>query len=169
MTRDEQVAAALRLVKPDREEAEAWTAEIEEALDVIDMEVAAQVSRSRRSKEARRTLAQLRSALKRAQTLKGRLPEIVAAFEFEALDLGPHIEACERLLAEPSGPPRREALKKRLAAREAHSVLRRFGRPASITRGGLWDRLAAIFGGDVGADLYHHLRPLAKRPKPGPR
>ena len=48
----------------------------------------------------------------------------------------------------------------------ASHILDWWGRKASATRGGEWEKLAKILAGDLTIDLFDHLREVKRRPGP---
>jgi hypothetical protein len=156
MTRDQQMRAALKVLAAPRDQLGAYKEEIDDALNIVEVEVTNDGSKEWVTKKTKGKLRSFRAALRRVQAAHNALPAQVKFFAFRDLDFEKQIAVCDRLLAKPSGQPKRAATKQRLAAREARGLLMRYGHKVSVTRGGKWCELAAILYGDEMADLYHH-------------
>lgn len=141
------------------------------ALAVINVESAAtEWTDAEEAKSTKETLTSLRAAIKRAIDLRKALPDTFRQIHFGDLNLERHLKTCDQLIAakKPRGAAialQRGTRRKRLAAREARALLRKFGHPQSATRGDNWCRLAAILYGDMDADLYHQICAI-KEPRP---
>lgn len=169
MTEDKQIKEACKILGGLQAEEQ-----VKFALAAINVESAAtEWTDVEEAKSTKGTLKSLRAAIKRAIDLRKALPDTFREIHFRDLDLERHVETCDRLIGarRPQGAAndfQRGTKRKRLAAREARALLRKFARPESesTTRGGSWCRLAAILYGDKDADLYHQVCAIKRlRPK----
>lgn len=148
-----QVAAAMKLLDGRG----GARANIERAVVIIEYECNRQeFNNSEISKEAKRNLRSLISAYRRAQIAQKKVHGIWQHFYFK-IEFEPLITRADELLKRKAGPPKRDATKAHVAVREAYDLLRRFGYPVAVTRGGKWHKLSAVLNGED-TDLFHHLR-----------
>jgi hypothetical protein len=96
-------------------------------------------------------------ALIRANNARNALPPDLRPL-FADIDFKKHQDVCAELAA--PGKPKRDDYAKITAARQARLLLKKYGHPIKTTRGGTWERLAAILYGDKSADLFNQCRKL---------
>jgi hypothetical protein len=135
MTRDEQIAMALRLIGTDN-----CRADVEQMLDIIADETVETASKATKAE---------------VQVIYNALRKIRSTGIDLIPDLDKHLHACDLILRTPSKP---QAEKQRLAAAAAQELLMTHGGRLTATRGGQWDQLTAILFGDPKADMFQYIR-----------
>lgn len=177
-----QIREAMKILAPvDAVHRTHMRRDIVEALKTMDIDtVVEEHQTSLTSKQARTAFRNYKQALTRAQRAWGRLPETERLFGFKrksdakgALDFAHHIATCDYYLALRAPKPQPPAHRQKSAARHAHWLLNKWGRPAPRTPYGPWDRLSAILFGEPGRSLTRHFpakeragakaRPTAKK------
>jgi hypothetical protein len=163
MTREEQIAAALKVLAPALRSAADRVAareRIDDLLNTMGMRVAyAEAFQQLRSQAKRRALATFAAALRRADVAHRRLTEGLNFVGLDSLNfpvLQPHIATAEELLR--AKPLKRGPYRQQLAVKCARDLLTNYDLPVKTTRKGSWHRLAAILFGDKDYDLFRHMR-----------
>jgi hypothetical protein len=93
-------------------------------------------------------------------------PWFILAVTGKTLDLGREIEVAEALLDQKSRVPARDASAQKIAVAAAHELLEWWDHQPRITRGGSWAELTKILLGDLGLDVFDHLRSYKRNPGP---
>jgi hypothetical protein len=174
MTRDRQVAAAIKLIGP--EDRSQCTRFIVSALD--DIEHAKRDHRHEAdlvSKSAKIALRTHLRALRRARdTLRGlpdglkqTLEAMAKASAREQIDFAASIDMCDRVLA----LHRRSVIDfpRIKAAAWAKNIFDLQGMACPLKKKGKWPLLAALLHGTPKEDFYHHCSVYRAGPKPGPK
>jgi hypothetical protein len=122
--------------------------------------LATQRIRARQSKQAKRAIKQLSTALRRANRPRGGLPEdlrLVLGLDRMIHHLAAY-EAAHR-------KPKPDAIRKRLAAEYALDLCEHFGLRTTTARTGKFCLVAAALFGDPDVDLqYHCMKAISQKP-----
>ena len=170
MTRDQQIRKALKLLAPPTAEREECRHEIRLALDRVENFTAfARSSRASRSKKrADCRVTTLRSDGCSTPSILSIRRSSLGSISPQAFTTRTTIEAeiakAESLLAQPSAPPRRDGSRNKAAVAAAYDLLTWRGHTATVTRGGIWEKLAKILADDLTVDLFDHLRKFKQSP-----
>ena len=173
MQREKRISAALKLLKPSVADRAICETRINTAVAQIERDKdSAQYEKDVASKAARGALRSYRAALHRAQNAERALPpgmrdklalrtalQLVPSPDFPAL-----LAACDKAL-DVRQLPMKADFGRYSAAVWAGYVLQSIGVRASVTRGGIWPKLAGILYGDPKSDFYNDCQ-SAKRSKP---
>jgi hypothetical protein len=167
MAREQQVDAALELLAPPRRDRAECRHDIEFALDLVESRSRAVASHKVfGSKEGKAQLRRYRAAWREVQAAHGALDRHIRPW-FSLAETASvagtetvadrEIKKAEQIIAKPSPPPRRSALREKAAVAAAHDLLCWWGHKASATKGGLWEQMAQVLA-DVKTGLHGHLR-----------
>jgi hypothetical protein len=161
MTREQQLKAATKLLgKESRDDVEDVLT-IDGFWQVVEIENA----RDEKSKATRDALKSYLAALRKAELAYNNLPYHYQMIHFRDGNFKAQQALVKKLLAEPAANPWRNSDVKKLWAKAALKLIRRYERPESAKRNGYWCTLSAILYGDQSADFYHVCCDI-KRPKP---
>jgi hypothetical protein len=157
VTRDQQIAEALKLLDPPRGERAYWQARVKGALAcVCDATVGIEADRVIRSKAGKKALRHHITVLRQALLL-------VPTASFAAM-VKDEIATRESLLAKPPHLRRRPVNKTaEIAVALAWLLLSVRGIQPTVTRGREWDRLSGILLGDTGTDLLNMMRRFKRK------
>lgn len=172
MTRDQQIRKALELLAPPAAEREECRHEICLALDRVENFTAlARSSRAARSKK-KGGLLRYHAALRRLLIAFDSLdPALKPWFNLAAgfttrTAIEKEIANAESVLAQPSAPPRRDGSRNKAAVAAAYDLLTWRGLTATVTRGGIWEKLAKVLAANRTVDLFDHLRKFKQNRPP---
>jgi hypothetical protein len=172
MTRNQQVRRALELLRPPAANRAECEHEIELAVDQIQAGAeAARAYRLATSRKDKGGLQRYCAALREVRAASNALdraikPWFILAVTGKTLDLGREIEVAEALLDQKSRVPARDASAQKIAVAAAHELLEWWDHQPRITRGGSWAELTKILLGDLGLDVFDHLRSYKRNPGP---
>jgi len=172
MTREQQIRKALELLAPPAAQREECRHEICRALDRVENFTAfARSSRAGRSK-TRGGLLRYHAALRRVLIAFDSLDPAIRPW----FNLAPgfttrtaiekEIDKAESIMAQASAPPRRDGSRNKAAVAAAYDLLTWRGHNATVTRGGIWEKLAKILADARTVDLFDHLRKFKQNPRP---
>jgi hypothetical protein len=175
-TRDQQIRKALEVLRPRPRQRAECQHDIELALDMVEQRAAAaRAFRVAGSKKGKAGLKRYHAALRRLRNAYYSLDPAIrpwfslvetAYISGKPTVIDREITMAEVFLAQPSASPRRDATRNKVAVGVASYLLDWWGRRASATRGGEWEKLAKILTGDLAIDLFDHLREFKRRPGP---
>ena len=159
MKREDQVRAALAILKPGRDMAEGCQQDIEHALNVIAMDARhGAMGAETQSKRGRANVARFCRLLESVQLVYQKLPsheQFISQDLAKAVDKTlPYIKAAKGL---PARAPARASHRQQAAVREARDLLVKWGHEVRSTSKGKWDRLSAILYGKPNISLQRHL------------
>jgi hypothetical protein len=169
VTREQQIAAALRILAPTTER-ELCRVQITEALDIIEKaDKSHRLSTPAHSKATAKAWRSYNAALRRLKAARAELDRA----GWQGPDPGLFLKAdyIEDALAytDPDLEPwkydfdRPRETKAHSAARLARWLLDRWGVGTSVARNSPWSRLAAALYGDPKADLFRQMRTVRRR------
>jgi outer membrane protein TolC len=173
VTRDQQIRKALEVLRPPAGERAECQHDIEVALDIFEQRAgAARSFRVANSKKGKAGLKRYHAALRRLRNAYQSLDPAIrpwfslvetAYISGKPTVIDREITISGAFLARPAASPRREASRNKAAAEVASYLLDWWGRKASATRGGEWEKLAKILTADLTVDLFDHLREFKRR------
>jgi hypothetical protein len=154
MTREQQIAVALEVLKPPPDRVAVCRRDIEMTPGWVESTTEARTkSRIFVSGKGKDGLRSYKNALDYAQARRAKVDPAIRPWL--RADLLGEIAWVEKLLAKRS-QPKRDAIKKKVAAAAAHNLLVWWGHKPVTTRGGNWDLLAkALAGIDATATSLH--------------
>jgi hypothetical protein len=174
-TRDQQIRKALEVLRPPPRQRAECQHDIELALDMVEQRAAAaRAFRVASSKKGKAGLKRYYAALRRLRNAYRSLDPAIrpwfslvetAYISGKPTVVDREITMAEVFLAQPS-VSRRDATRNKVAVGVASYLLDWWGRKASATRGGEWEKLAKVLTGDPTIDLFDHLREFKRRPGP---
>jgi hypothetical protein len=166
---------------PNQAAAQRWIDRVDRAVAIIghpacrdDVEQAVEsiadwrtlaIRSSKKGKAAARDLARALQRVHAALRNKHLFPGLADSLTEERV-VG-WINDCDAI----AGRPLRDAKERwtgkaeRRAAEQAYELMRRYGKPATITKGSQFEQLAAVLYGDAGADLHHYCRAVVRSAK----
>jgi hypothetical protein len=165
----EPVRRAFALIKPKAEWRDACRYDVETALIEIKFIIGQLRANSYpRTKLAKLAARRLVRALRHVETvLKDKNLDFSIKKFFPRTELLKWAVRCKGLVETPSGKLKRtNAEAKRLAVREANSLMRDYGEPGAArdtTKGSTFCRLAALLYGDPKADLHNQCRAALRK------
>jgi hypothetical protein len=160
MKREEQVRAALAVLRPPPRLREVYKREMERSLDSIERSVHLREAMKTPKRKIELHISALRRALRTIPYKDARFAELltrrITLFKNQ-------LEPPDWLEPRSRGrtarrPPKRDAYRQKIAVVEAEGLLINFDYRVPLTRGGDWHKLSAIFYGDRSADLFNHMR-----------
>ena len=176
ITRDQQIRKALEVLRPPPRQRAECQHDIEVALNMVEQRAAtARAFRVASSKRGKAGLKRYHAALRRLRNAYHSLDPAIrpwfslaetAYISGKPTVIDREITIAEAFLAQPPVSPRRDASRNKVAVGVASHILDWWGRKASATRGGEWEKLAKILAGDLTIDLFDHLREVKRRPGP---
>jgi hypothetical protein len=162
VTPQQQIRAALKILKPSRRLRNSVMEEVKLSLAEID----AQARHAKpMSKQQRLVTARLLHALRRSAVLARGLSKDDPYWSLFPAIAPAAIAHCERVLCKLPAAKHRATDQQTLAVAHARFLISEFGdqKDLALTRGNGWHALAAILYGDGDIDLFRHMRSLKKR------
>jgi hypothetical protein len=141
--------------------------DVEQAVESIAYQHAFATRRSKRGKAAARNLARALRHVQIALQNEHLFPWLAASLNEQKV--AGWIDHCDAIAGRPlkGANERWTGAAERRAVEEAYELLRKYGRPATTTKGSQLEQLAAILYGNANADLHHYCRAVVRSAKSG--
>ena len=160
MTRDEQVAEALKLLAPARKKLAECRRDIESKLDQVKRLAKMQTDvKASKTKKGNAALRRYRKALQGLHSAYNALGDLKPWFSLDVMALERELD--NELLVAKTVPPRRNATLAKTAIPLACALLIRWGHDPAVTRNGKWEWMTKILV-NTDKSVFEHIRAFKK-------